>query len=271
MRYQGSKYHFISKFNELTRDLKSNIYIEPFLGSGAILFNLSKKYDKYIINDSNKHIISIYNSIKVIDYQYLIETKNYIYENFGDIKNSKHSYYQLRDFYNKEFHNTDSVDKGVYLYFLANSCINSMLRFGPHGMNQSFGNRLYYMDAKTFNHCKEVLSRCEIMNTDYLDSINNVGSDLNKSLIFLDPPYFERPTSYETNFNENDHIKFLNYISQISSNILYTDIYSDFIKDTLNWSYVKSKVITNTTPGKKSNKFQEVCFYNFNVKKNTLF
>jgi len=50
-RYSGSKLKYTKKINKYILESKSKIYCEPFGGSGAILFNLPRKFDKYIVND----------------------------------------------------------------------------------------------------------------------------------------------------------------------------------------------------------------------------
>jgi DNA adenine methylase len=258
MRYQGSKMHFIKKFNEITHNLKKDRYVEPFIGSGAILFNLNKGYDEYVINDLNEYVISIYQYFKNSTYEDLQNISKEIQDKFGDIKESKDSYYKFREWYNENYHFSKKIERGGYLYFLANSCINSMLRFGPNGMNQSFGNRLYMLDNVSFNYVKNTLNKSIILNKDYRD-IN-----YDDSLVFFDPPYFERPTSYSNNFDENSLEEFLDFILKIeNSNILYTDIFSDNIKEYLSWDFIKTKIIKNSSPGKAKDKFQEACFYNF--------
>lgn len=264
IRYQGSKQHFINKFNEITYNLDSKVYIEPFLGSGAIFFNLQKEYEHYILNDLNKDIISIYESFKYLTYNDYEDVKNYIFTTFGDIKNIKESFYNFRNYYNEYYHFTSKIEKGFYLYFLANSCINSMLRFGPNGMNSSFGNRLYYIDNESiYNYIHSKLNRADLYSKDYIEVLKYSNND---SLIFLDPPYFTRPASYSNNFDKNDFIELLDIIKESKSNIIYTDIENIQIDEYLKWNKINTKVITNTSPGKLKDKYQEVAYFNFDVK-----
>ena len=51
---------------------------EPFIGSGAVLFNLNKSFDKYIINDIDRNIIRIYKSFKKLMFHYEFLRKTYI-------------------------------------------------------------------------------------------------------------------------------------------------------------------------------------------------
>ena len=49
--------HIIKYFPE-----KYNVYIEPFIGSGAILLKIQP--DKWIMNDLNKDLITIWKSVR---------------------------------------------------------------------------------------------------------------------------------------------------------------------------------------------------------------
>ena len=67
-----------------------------------------------------------------------------------------------------------------------------MLRFGPNGMNQSFGNRYYSLDEETFNNIKSRLRKTEIYNLDYKEIIEKYPD----ACYFMDPPYFSQKSSY---------------------------------------------------------------------------
>ena len=61
IRWQGNKSQHLNKFIEYIPDF-SGTYIEPFIGSGALLLKLQPK--KWIINDLNKDLINIWNQVK---------------------------------------------------------------------------------------------------------------------------------------------------------------------------------------------------------------
>ena len=55
-RYSGSKNHFVGAFLEYEQqiDIGFTVYVEPFIGSGAVFCNNSTDNKSYIINDLNK-------------------------------------------------------------------------------------------------------------------------------------------------------------------------------------------------------------------------
>src|SRR5699024_5237517 len=100
------------------------IWVEPFLGSGVVLFNIQPK--KAIIGDSNPHIISFYQKIQSgsitpsIVRQFLEQEGKKLLETNGDY------YYEVRERFN-EF--KSSLD----FLFLNRSCYNGMMRFNSKG------------------------------------------------------------------------------------------------------------------------------------------
>lgn len=150
---------------------------------------------------------------------------------------------------------------------LYNSCINSFARFGEFGFNQGYGNRNYTKnyDKETHDSIKSRLSRTIITNENFFDL-----KFQENSLLFLDPPYIERPSSYSTITNDEFH-KFVKSLKESPNEILYTDLEHEW----LDWKYIilRNKMIT-TSPLKvktmTTGKF-EVMYYNYEVKRNELF
>ncbi|GJQ43780.1 MAG: site-specific DNA-methyltransferase (adenine-specific) [Ignavibacteriaceae bacterium] len=261
-KYRGSKLHIIDLFNKLIEQTNKKVFVELFVGSGAIFLNTPDIFDLYIINDIDKNIISMWKAINNFNYSHYVETKNKIFEIFGDIKNNKNSYYNFRNFYNENYHFTDKEEKGIFLYFLANTCINSLLRFGASGMNQSFGNRFYFFNENTFNKIKQKMSKTQIFNVNYKDlKIEN------ESLLYLDPPYYGTDVSYNKQFEINDLNLLIDYIKKNSNyEVLYSDL-SNTISDQLlmhGFKKIETKNMRNISPNRNREftKQQEVIYYN---------
>lgn len=265
LRYQGSKEHIVSLVNNLGL-INSNYrrYVEPFVGSGTIFINLPDVFDEYIINDVDENIISMWSALKFFSYEAYQDTLDFINKTFGDIKENKQSYYNFREYYNKTYHFTDDMKKGLYLYFLTNSCINSMLRFGPNGMNQGFGNRLYFFTKFEYQTIQQKLKKTKIFNTDYSKIIRG-RSDC---FIYLDPPYIERPTTYSNDFKEKQLIELIEIISHLNgkNSIFYSDIETKISDSLSNIGFTKitSKEMRNISPLRESEFIEqnEVLYHN---------
>lgn len=244
MRYVGSKFKYVNKINRFINSSNKNTYIEPFFGSGSVFFNLNKKFDKYIINDINPNLFRIYHSFKEIEFIDYINEINYIWKNFGDIKENKESYYSFRNWFNVNYWKSNSIKEGIYLHFLCNTCINSLARFGPNGFNNSYGNCFYKLDENSFNIIKNKLNNAEITSLDYKELMNE-----KEALYFLDPPYFQKEISYISNFNSLNLEEFLNLIK--NKEFIYTDILNEYNK---NLKYEVIREMENISPNRKRQK-----------------
>lgn len=256
-RYSGAKDRFTSIINANIKTDKK-IYCEPFIGSGAVLFNLNKNFDKYIINDIDRNIIRIYKTFKEISYKEYTDTLDVVFKKFGkfttdrrysNAENSeieKQNYYNFRNWFNENHWNSETIEEGIYLHILANSCINSMLRFGPNGMNQGYGNRCYILDEKSFNNIQQVLKRTEIHNGTYKDLLKE------DAFFFFDPPYASQDSSY-TGFSYKDQEEFLELIKD--KEYLYTDILNK-VNERLDYRIALREMVStapSTKKGKNSN------------------
>lgn len=260
LRYQGSKFSLLDDIIDFI-DYNYKIFIEPFVGSGAVFLNIKDKFDRYVINDINEYIMVIWKALELYEYDDYINARNKIFNKFGNIKENKQSYYDFREWYNENFHFTNKKEKGLYLFFLANSCINSMLRFGPNGMNQSYGNRLYNIEKDTLIEFNKKLNKLNMFCKDYKEILSD---DISDSLIFLDPPYYQRMTSYSSNFNEKDFIELLSKIKKLQdkNKILLTHIFDERINE-LGLEKEKLRDIRTTSPSKSSKVVaEEYIFYN---------
>lgn len=266
IRYSGSKIKYVDQINKLINYSDKNIYVEPFLGSGAVFLNLSKKFDKYILSDIDPNVVRIFKSMKEIDYDYFVQLYTDTIKTFGSLK-TKEGYYAFRQWFNQTHWKKDSLEEGVYLTFLANSCINSMMRFGGDGFNQGCGMRDFTpAHTLTVHHrIKEKLQNTEIHNCSFFDL-----EIPDASLMFIDPPYFYRPSYSYVGFNDEQYVRFIKYLNETSNHVIYTDV---FHKD-LNWNfeYLRDDMKT-TSPLKKSESTgnQEAIYFNFKCSPMELF
>lgn len=242
LRYAGNKIKFI---DDITSSFNSNaeVLVEPFVGSGSVFLN--SYFDKYIINDVDDKLISIFESIQKLSYTEYCKIIAFIYKKFGDISKSKDSYYAFRNDVNSNFFTVSeniltyrkTEYSGMFMMQLYNSCINSLARFGPNGFNQSFGYRHRIIDNYTYNSAKEKLQRAELSCIDAFDLLSN-DKYKNGHQIFIDPPYFTRPSSSYTNVKKDSFDKLIEVFNSFD-NISYTDAYHPMHK-TLN---CKSKIL----------------------------
>ena len=120
IKIQGKKTKIISNIVELAKINDNTTWVEPFLGSGEVLFNINPK--KAYVSDNNEYVINFYNNIK--NKKITSEIVRTFLEKHGKNleQNGEEYYYKMRDEFNK---NHDAL----YFLFLNRSCFNGIIRF----------------------------------------------------------------------------------------------------------------------------------------------
>lgn len=222
VKWAGGKRQLLPIINDnLPKELKNkelNKYIEPFVGGGAVLFNIISQYkfEQIIINDYNEDLMHLYNHIKNNKDKIINELKNlsdtYLSLNDDDRKNY---YYKARELFNSE--KSGTITKSVLFIFLNRTCFNGLYRVNSSGkFNVPYGSykNPTILDIDNIVKVSEALSNVTILNGDF--SIIEKYVD-EKTFVYFDPPY--RPlsvtssfTSYEkNNFNDEEQIRLANF------------------------------------------------------------
>ena len=94
-------------------------YVEPFIGGGAVLFNMQPK--KAIINDYNQELINVYITVRDNLEELLDELR--IHEE----NNSSDYYYEIRALDRaEEFAQMSNVEKAARIIYLNKTCYNGL-------------------------------------------------------------------------------------------------------------------------------------------------
>lgn len=256
-KYPGNKSKFLTTINSALRRSSCKTYVEPFFGGGTIFFNLSGKFDTKIINDIDPVILKIVHALLNSTYDEVLEFERFIVSKFGNVSKQKDSYYAFREYVNTL---QESKEKQLGLFKLSRACINSMIRFGPNGFNQGFGNRGgdLMISKKSFDLLKYAMQNTSVFTIDYqklqkYDSINTVW--------ILDPPYNDAPYTYNSGFVFD---RFKDFVRSLIGNIIYFDTRNDF-GETYFESSIKLRDMTTIAPraaGSKTKK-EEMMYFNF--------
>jgi DNA adenine methylase len=273
LKYPGSKRRFIKQINnELIKIDNPSCFIEPFLGSGAVFLNLTENFNKCekIISEINPNLYLIWKSIQKANFQ---DFKEFWDENeieFGKWGSDKESYYKFRDYNNKILFNTFSKTEGIFYYIVSRSCINSLVRWGPNGFNQGFGNRGRSLNftQDEFNDIQKLFKNTSIFNLDFFELIKDTTLLNDKNIVwFLDPPYLSTSlNSYDKSNNMLEFKdKFYETILKIKGYIIYTDMYTEEIDKILNWRIVEIRDLISIRPDKTAGTLRgkEVMYINF--------
>lgn len=180
-------------------------YIEPFVGGGAVFFDLVNKYkiEQAVLFDINIELVILYNTIKHSVYDLIGELRKLEidYLSITDEEERKAYFYNVRDKYNRSI--TDSIDvnpiRAAHTIYLNRTCFNGLFRVNskggfnvPHGRYKN--PRILFEDKLLA--CNAALQKAEIHKADFADANNFVDGN---TFIYYDPPY--RPVSETSSFN----------------------------------------------------------------------
>jgi DNA adenine methylase len=226
IKWSGGKKDEIKSFIQyIPTDI--NIYLEPFIGGGAVYFNLC--HHNCVINDVHKELIDFYRAIKD---GYAVDIYNFMEEN----KNDEETYYKVRDKYDIQSY----LDNAKRFYYLRKTCYRGMMRYNSKGgFNIPFGKykTINFDELKNKNY-EELLKNTEILNESFEYIFNNYNDSNN--FMFLDPPYNSEFTNYGyCSFGKEEHIKLAECFKNtkirclliIGKTDFISNLYRDYIVD----------------------------------------
>lgn len=209
-------------------------YYEPFVGAGAVLFNLQPK--RAVINDFNSQLILTYHVVR-----------NHIEELIDALRvhqknNSEKYYYEVRaqDRDQVFFQSLSDIQKAARLIFLNKTCYNGLYRVNSRGLfNVPYGR------YKNPAICEEIVLRAvhnylqnneiEILNDDFAAVTQNADQN---SFVYFDPPYHSPDntnfTGYQADqFDEKEQLRLRNVYVELTNRgvkCLLSNADTDFIR-----------------------------------------
>jgi DNA adenine methylase len=178
-------------------------YIEPFVGSGAILFWMLRSFPnlkKAVINDINSDLINTYATIATSPNE-LISILQSLQDEFHELEEKedykKEYYYRKREIYNSR--KEGKSEQAALFIFLNRTCFNGLYRVNrDNKFNVPMGSykRPTICDRDNILAVSEALDTVEILCGDYEETLNHADAN---SLFYFDPPY--KPLSETSSFN----------------------------------------------------------------------
>lgn len=209
LKWAGGKRQLLPEIKKhLPPNIHSMTYYEPFVGAGAVLFNLQPKIA--VINDINQQLIATYKTIKE-DVDNLIALLNTHRE-----ANSENYYYQIRelDRDQEKFSALSDTERSARLIFLNKTCYNGLYRVNSQGLfNVPYGryNNPAIYEESVLKAIHQYLNKNKItlLSGDFSNAVQ--AADRN-SFVYFDPPYHSADqtnfTGYQTDrFGESEQIR----------------------------------------------------------------
>ena len=185
---------------------KFNNYFEPFVGGGAVFFELFSRGilegKKVVLSDINKELINTYLVVRDNPNELIKKLKEY------EANHSKEFYYQIRELDRKEeFENLSNVEKATRFIYLNKTCFNGLYRVNKKGyFNTPIGSykNPNIADVKTILNASEALADVTILNQSFDKVLTQTKKD---DFVYFDPPYY--PLNATSNFTSYDSNCFL--------------------------------------------------------------
>jgi DNA adenine methylase len=206
LKWAGGKTQLI---NDIEKALPNDIskdkftYIEPFVGSGAVLFWMLNNFpnlQKAVINDINEDLINTYKTIssrpkELISILDILQNEYHGLE--GQDEEKKEYYYSKRELYNTR--KEEQSGQAALFIFLNRTCFNGLYRVNrKNEYNVPMGSykRPTICDRENILAVSQALQKVEILCGDYEETLSFTDSN---TLFYFDPPY--KPLSETSSFN----------------------------------------------------------------------
>lgn len=209
------------------KDGKVTKYAEPFIGGGAVLFDILSKYDlkEIYISDINSELMNTYRIIRD-DVNVLIKMLYEMQNEYIplDTDNRKVYYNKIRERFNDlkvNGNETANTQKAALMIFLNKTCFNGLFRVNRKGLfNVPMGAYKNPMicDENNLRAVSEKLKKVTIVCGDYRESADFIDEN---TFVYFDPPY--RPitdtakfTAYtENSFTDEEQIELARFVDDM--------------------------------------------------------
>ena len=265
IKWVGGKRQLLEQFQDLYPNFDT--YIEPFVGAGAVFFDIQKfNPTKTIINDLNEDLINLYLDIKN-NSSNLISKLQEVQTQYNKSKDKEQFFKDKR----QEFNVTRESELFI---FLNKTCFNGMYRVNKSGGFNTPYNKTYTnlnIDFENIKKVSETLKTTIITYGDYKNIIDYVDEN---TFIYLDPPYRVLTNNFTTytkeGFNEESQIELSEFVKELSNKrakVMLSNSYSDdgfFEKyyDGFNFHFVNARRSVNSD-GKGRGKVREIVITNY--------
>lgn len=202
-------------------------YAEPFVGGGAVLFDILSKYElnEIYISDINVELINTYRIIRD-DIDKLISMLATMEDEFIPLDTEQRKVYYLtkRECFNElkiNGNGSNNLEKAVLMIFLNKTCFNGLYRVNRKGaFNVPMGSYKSPLicDKENLKAVSEKLQSVTIVCGDYRESADFIDDS---TFVYFDPPY--RPitntasfTAYTENlFSDEEQIELAKFVDDM--------------------------------------------------------
>lgn len=247
-----------------------NTYYEPFLGGGALLFDVLPEVA--YVNDINKDLINTYNQVKYnpLSVSNFVTGLDAIHASHAD---PKEFYNKIREQYNKNI-GVASAEQAAKFIYLNKHCFNGLYRVNSKGeFNVPFNGRTTGFSClpSQLEECSTAIRRYTFTSQDFVEACHTaVAGDF----VFFDSPYAPlTPTSFtdytKEGFSYEDHERLAKLFKELTARGVYcmltnhnTELIRNLYKD---FKYVVVPVSRSINSDADNRSGEEVIIINYDV------
>ncbi|MBI9100964.1 MAG: DNA adenine methylase [Spirochaetales bacterium] len=234
LKWAGGKRQLLPRIREnLPKGWEERRYFEPFLGGGALLFDLHPSCA--VINDINSENINVYRIIRD-DVEALIS-------HLANHENNRDYYYYVREMdRNEGYDKLTAVERASRIIYLNRTCYNGLFRVNKRGQfNVPFGKykKPAIVNEKVLREINSYFTanQIEILSGDFDDGVKSAEAG---DFIYLDPPYDPLSASSSftgytlQGFNRDEQIRLKRLCDKLDKkgcNFLLSNSATPFIKE----------------------------------------
>ncbi|MCI7702021.1 MAG: DNA adenine methylase [Tenericutes bacterium] len=269
VKWAGGKRQIIDKLKQYIPD-EFNTYYEPFVGGGALLFELSPK--NAVINDSNKELMNVY-SVLCNEEKF---KKMCSVLNSYEANHSEEFFYELRnkDRNKKTFNRLSDYTRAARTIYLNKACFNGLYRVNSKDeFNVPFGKKT---KVNTYDGSNLItvsnyltMNNVKIQCVDFEESVKTAKKG---DFVYFDPPYDSDTATFnsytEEGFGKDEQRRLATVFKDLDergvyvmlsnhNTILVKELYKDY------HIYVIEAKRNINSNGKKRGKVEEVIITNF--------
>lgn len=269
VKWAGGKRQILDKLKKYIPD-EYNTYYEPFIGGGALLFELSPR--SAVINDSNAELINVYQVLcneekfkkmcKILNSHETNHSEEYYYEIRNKDRN-KSTYNKLSDY-----------TRAARTIYLNKACFNGLYRVNSKGeFNVPFGkkNKVNTYEGNNLITVSNYLTMndIKILNVDFEEAVATAKKG---DFVYFDPPYDSDKAIFnsytEEGFNKDDQRRLASVYKELDkkgvyvmlsnhNTVLIKELYKDY-----NIHIIEAKRNINSNAEKRG-KVEEVIITNY--------
>ncbi|NET44079.1 DNA adenine methylase [Okeania sp. SIO2B3] len=255
------------------KSLKKHTYYEPFIGGGALLFELQPT--TAVINDKNPELINCYEVVRDSLDDLIVELKKH------QEKNSSDYYYDMRNLDRmSEYKSLSAVERAARIIYLNKTCYNGLFRVNSQGQfNVPFGRykKPNILDEDVLKAVSKYLNKPQVklLKMDFAEAVKEAEKG---DFIYFDPPYDPVSdtasfTGYDANgFNRNEQERLKQVVDDLTERgcrVMLSNSQTDFIMDLYQDYQDKIHIVKAArninSKGLKRGKVNEILVLNFSV------